>query len=88
MFFWVVTVCRLVGRYQRSKETLKIKTVCFSETMASTEDSVTRQQCHATYFSYGSFSVEHGHRALRLRTMVMFVCGSNTLAYNACARWH
>jgi hypothetical protein len=40
MFFWVMTPCRLVGRYRRFRETcsesLEMKTACFSETFAST----------------------------------------------------
>jgi hypothetical protein len=41
LFFWVVTPCRLVGRYQRFGGTtaLKMKAVCSSETLASTYKS-------------------------------------------------
>jgi hypothetical protein len=35
LLFWVVTPCRLVG--------LKMETVCFSETLASTDESTRRQ---------------------------------------------
>jgi hypothetical protein len=49
--FWVLASCRLVGRCQRFGETyclilsstLKMETVCFSETLSSTDESTRRQ---------------------------------------------
>jgi hypothetical protein len=64
MFFWVLTPCCLVGRYQRFEETycfklyslaLKMETVCFSETSLSAKESVGRhnseQQHCSSYYS-------------------------------------
>jgi hypothetical protein len=49
MSFWVVTPCRLVGRYQYVGETyffastaLKMETVCFSEILVSAYESTQR----------------------------------------------
>jgi hypothetical protein len=49
-FFWVLALCRLVGRCQSFREiychppsALKMETVCFSETLASTDKSTRRQ---------------------------------------------
>jgi hypothetical protein len=46
MMFWVLVLCRLVGRCQRFGETssgLMMKTVCFFKTLASTDESTRRQ---------------------------------------------
>jgi hypothetical protein len=45
LLFWVLAPCRLVGRCQRFGESsaLKMETVCFSETLASTNESTRRQ---------------------------------------------
>jgi hypothetical protein len=40
MFFWVLVPCRLVG-FRASA--LKMETVCFSEKLASTDESTRRQ---------------------------------------------
>jgi biopolymer transport protein ExbB/TolQ len=45
LMFWVLALCRL-GRCQRFGETssaLKMETVCFSETLASTDESTWSQ---------------------------------------------
>jgi hypothetical protein len=51
MFLWVLAPCGLVGRCQLFEEayylhlspSLKMETVCFSETLASTDQSTRRQ---------------------------------------------
>jgi uncharacterized protein YqhQ len=42
MFFWVLALCRLVSRFQHFGETY-CQTVCFSETLESTDESTWRQ---------------------------------------------
>jgi hypothetical protein len=37
LFFWVVTPCRLVGRNHCLEDTLKMETVCLSETLSTYE---------------------------------------------------
>jgi hypothetical protein len=61
VLFWVITLCRLVGRYYRCRETqppssaLKMETVRFSETLVSTYESTRRynpeQHRHASELS-------------------------------------
>jgi hypothetical protein len=48
LLLWVVTPCGLVGRYQRP-EVLKLETVCFSETLVSTDESARRHNLEEQY---------------------------------------
>jgi hypothetical protein len=50
LLFWVVTPCRLVGRYQRSA--LKMETVCFYETLVSTYESTKNHNPQQHYLNF------------------------------------
>jgi hypothetical protein len=59
IMIWAVAPCTFVGRCQHFEETaLKMETVCFSETLASTDESTRHQN-----------SEDHHHNILRRKNL-------------------
>jgi hypothetical protein len=78
MFFWVLSPCRLVSRSQRFGETycLHLQSLCFSETLASTDESTRRQNPEEHH--------HHPHHRENLKSYVRFILSADFMESEFC----